>query len=189
MEPKQRDTLKGQLLIAMPNLADPNFSRTVTCLCEHSTAGAVGIVVNRQIENLTAKDIFSELNIDHGTTAADIPVHVGGPVHPGELFVLHGPPYEWEASMMITPSLAMSTTKDILEAIGKREGPQQFILALGCAGWAENQLEAEIMANVWLTCPMSEALLFREPLESRWDAAMRIVGVDPMLLSDTAGRA
>lgn len=189
MESDTQTFLKGQLLIAMPGLKDPNFSHTVTCLCEHSAAGAVGIVINRCHRNLTARNIFQELEISHNPDAEKIPIHIGGPVHPGELFVLHGPPFQWEASMMITPDMAMSTTRDILEATARGEGPDSFLLALGCAGWGANQLESEIMANTWLTCPMSEALVFSEPLDSRWDKVMELVGIDPIQLSDTAGRA
>jgi len=181
--------LKGQLLTAMPGLNDPNFSKTVTCICEHSHEGAVGIIVNRQHPFLTGKEIFEELKIDCTNEAKSIPIHIGGPVHIGEIFVLHGPPFSWEGCIMITPSLAMSNTKDILESIAQRGEPRSFIIALGCAGWAQNQLEMEIKRNSWLTCPASPNLVFEITVESRWEATMKNMGIDPLLISDQAGQA
>lgn len=180
---------KGQFLIAMPNLADPNFSQTVTCICEHTPEGAVGIVVNRVYSPLTGKDIFEELKIESLSDADSIPVHIGGPVHSNEVFVLHGPPFEWQGCRKITPFLAMSNTKDVLEALSMERGPKPFLIALGCAGWGPGQLEAEIKANAWLTSPVFEEIIFRLPVENRWEEAVKKVGIDPMALSDTAGHA
>ena len=182
-------TLKGQFLLAMPGLVDPNFHQTVTCICEHNDSGAMGIIVNRVHQTLTAQDIFEELTIENAAGAESIPVHLGGPVHIGEIFVLHGPPLNWEASLMITPSLAMSNTKDILEAIAMARGPQAFIISLGCAGWGPGQLESEIKENVWLNHPIFEENIFEMPIETRWEEAVKKMGIDPILLSDTAGHA
>ena len=110
-------SLKGHFLMAMPGLADPNFSQTVTCICEHNDQGAMGIVVNRLSEGLCAKDIFDELSIGCTPKTESIPIYIGGPVHSGELFILHGPPFTWEASLSVTPSLGLTNTRDILEAI------------------------------------------------------------------------
>lgn len=181
--------LKGHLLTAMPALNDPNFSKTVTCICEHSDEGAVGLIINRQHPFLTGKEVFEELKIEISGDATSIPIHIGGPVHIGEIFILHGPPFIWEACVMIAPWLAMSNTKDILEAIAQKRGPQSYIIALGCAGWAQNQLETEIKRNSWLTCPVSSNLIFETSMESIWEATMKSVGVDPMLISDQAGQA
>jgi putative transcriptional regulator len=182
-------SLKGHILMAMPGLSDPNFAQTVTCICEHNADGAMGIIVNRLHEGLFAKDIFEELAIAcsperHGTS-----VHAGGPVHAGELFVLHGVPPEWEATLRVTPSLGVSNTRDILEAIAGGRGPAAFLISLGCAGWGPGQLEAEIKENAWLTQPADEDVLFRLPVEVRWEEALKKIGVDPMLLSDTPGHA
>jgi putative transcriptional regulator len=182
-------TLRGQFILAMPGLADPNFHQTVTCICEHNDSGAMGIIVNRVHHTLTAQDIFEELAIEHAPGAESIPVHLGGPVHIGEIFVLHGPPFHWEASLMITPSLAMSNTKDILEAVAMARGPQAFIIALGCAGWGPGQLESEIKENTWLNHPIFEENIFDMPIETRWEEALKKMGIDPILLSDTAGHA
>jgi putative transcriptional regulator len=182
-------TLKGQFLLAMPGLVDPNFHQTVTCICEHNDSGAMGIIINRVHHSLTGKDIFEELTIEYAPDADSIPVHLGGPVHVGEIFVLHGPPFNWEASLMITPALAMSNTRDILEAVALSKGPQAFIISLGCAGWGPGQLESEIKENAWLNHPIFEENIFDVPLETRWGEAVRKMGIDPMLLSNTAGHA
>jgi putative transcriptional regulator len=182
-------SLKGHLLMAMPGLSDPNFAQTVTCICEHTEEGAMGIVVNRLHEGLAARDIFEELSIAVAADAPGATVHLGGPVHAGELFVLHGVPLEWEATLRVTPSLGLSNTRDILEAIAGGRGPSAFLISLGCAGWGPGQLEAEIRENAWLTQPVDEDLLFRLPVEARWGEALRRIGVDPLLLSDTPGHA
>lgn len=182
-------SLKGHFLMAMPGLSDPNFSQTVTCICEHNEFGAMGIVINRVHDMLSAKDIFEELSIVCTSAAASIPIHIGGPVHPGELFVLHGPPFDWEPSLTITAFLNLSNTRDILEALAEGRGPRLFLISLGCAGWGPGQLEAEIKDNAWLTQPVIEDNIFRLPVEVRWEEALRKMGINPALLSDTAGHA
>ena len=189
MATDQTASLKGQFLLAMPSLLDPNFHQTVTCICEHSENGAMGIIVNRVHHSLTAKDIFEELNIEHHSSMDSVPIYLGGPVHLGEIFILHGPPFNWEASMMITPSLAMSNTRDVLEAIAKVNGPQAFIITLGCAGWGPGQLESEIKENAWLNYPIFEENIFDMPVDLRWEEAVKKMGIDPALLSDAAGHA
>jgi putative transcriptional regulator len=183
------DSLKGQFILAMPGLVDPNFYQTVSCICEHNSEGAMGLVINRAHDALTARDIFEELKIEYTSEAKFIPVHIGGPVHIGEIFVLHGPPFGWEASLKITHSLAMSNTRDIIESIAMGKGPQSFMIALGCAGWGPGQLEAEIKQNAWLNLPIFEENIFEKPIETRWEEAVRKMGIDPILLSDTAGHA
>lgn len=182
-------SLRGQFLMAMPGLADPNFAYTVTCICEHAPEGAVGFVVNQVHAFLSGKDIFDELKIRHAPGADTIPIHIGGPVHIDEIFVLHGPPFEWKGCIMVTPFLAMSNTRDILEAIAMGTGPKSLMIILGCAGWGPEQLEAEISQNTWLTSPASENILFNIPVEARWEESLRNMGIEPTLLSDTAGHA
>ena len=181
--------LKGQFLMAMPGLMDPNFYQTVTCMCEHNAEGAMGLVINRVHHALTAKDIFEELSIRCSPQAEQIPIYLGGPVHIAEIFVLHGPPFDWEASLRITPAVALSNTKDIIESIALGKGPESFIISLGCAGWGPGQLEAEIKQNAWLTSPVFEENIFKLPVENRWEEAVKKMGIDPRLLSDRAGHA
>ena len=189
MDYQLAENLKGQLLIAMPSLADPNFFQTVTCLSEHTAQGAMGVVINRVHALLSAEDIFKELNIDHTDQAAGIPIHIGGPVHLGEVFILHGPPFGWRGSLLISDELALSNTLDILEAIAMGKGPSRFLISLGCAGWGPGQLEAEIRDNAWLTCPMDTAVLFDADVDERWETALRRMGVAPDRLSSAAGHA
>jgi putative transcriptional regulator len=182
-------SLKGHLLMAMPGLSDPNFSQTVTCICEHNEQGAMGIVVNRLHDGLSARDIFEELSIAFNPAHPSPAVHAGGPVHAGELFVLHGLPLEWEATLRVTPAIGLSNTRDILEAIACGRGPDAFLITLGCAGWGPGQLEAEIKENAWLTQPADAEILFTLPVDVRWGEALKRIGVDPVLLSDTPGHA
>lgn len=185
----EQASLKGHFLMAMPGLADPNFAYTVTCICEHVPEGAVGIVVNHVHAFLSAKDIFEELGIRHIPETERMPIHLGGPVHIDEIFVLHGHPFHWQGCLMITPFLAMSNTRDILEAAAMGRGPESLIIVLGCAGWGPQQLEAEIRHNAWLTGTASKEVIFDLPVEARWERAVRDIGIDPALLSDTAGNA
>ena len=189
MEFSENSCFKGQFLIAMPGLADPNFYRSVTCMCEHTSEGALGIVVNRIVPRISAKDIFAELNLEPVAQVGSTPVYMGGPVHAHEIFILHGPPFEWRGTLMITPSLALSNTRDIIESLALGSGPEAFMIALGCAGWGAGQLEEEIRSNSWLTCPMDEDILFHAKADQKWEAAVKKMGIDPVLLSDKAGHA
>ncbi len=182
-------SLKGQLLIAMPELMDPNFYQTVTCLSEHTKEGAVGIVINRTHAAITTGMIFKELGIECIEPYGEFPVYIGGPVHINEVFILHSAPSQWEGSLVINESLALSNSLDILEAIAKGQGPESFLIALGCAGWGPGQLEYELSQNAWLTAPYQPQVIFETPLERRWEAALRNIGVDPELLSGSAGHA
>jgi len=189
MKLKYPESLKGQFLMAMPGLADPNFFQTVTVICEHTQAGAVGIIVNRIHSSLSAKNIFEELSIEHMPSAGSISIHFGGPVHVDEIFVLHGPPFDWEGCIVITPSVGMSNTIDVLEALAMEKGPKSFIITLGCAGWGPGQLESEIKKNAWLTDTASDEIVFDVPIDNRWEMAVKMMGIDPALLSNTAGHA
>ncbi|MBF0118274.1 MAG: YqgE/AlgH family protein [Desulfobacterales bacterium] len=182
-------SLKGNFLMAMPGLIDPNFSQTVSCICEHTRVGAVGIIINRVHPTLSGKDIFEELNIKYIQGANLVPIFIGGPVHVGEIFLLHGPPFGWKNTLMIKPSLALSNTRDILEAIAIGRGPKSYIIVLGCAGWGEGQLESEIIQNAWLTTPIVDEIIFDLSIETRWAEAVKKIGIDPALLSNVAGHA
>jgi putative transcriptional regulator len=182
-------SLRGQLLLAMPSLQDPNFVQTVTCISEHNRGGALGLIINRVHPTLAAKDIFEELEMPYAPGVGTVPIHLGGPVHMGEIFILHGPPFGWQGSLVFTPELALSTSRDVLEAIALAQGPKDFIIAIGCAGWGAGQLESEIKQNAWLTCPVVHELLFATPVDARWEKSMSRIGIDPLLLSDAAGHA
>ena len=189
MDSETFTSLKGNLLMAMPSLADPNFDHSVTCISEHTPEGAVGIVINRIFPELNAKMIFEELGIECGSRAASIPVHVGGPVHTNELFILHTEPLEGIGILRVNETLALSNSRAILEAIAMERAPTDFVIALGCAGWGPGQLEWEMMQNAWLTVACDHEIIFRLPMEERWERAVRNLGIDPDLLVETAGNA
>jgi putative transcriptional regulator len=182
-------SLKGQFLMAMPGLADPNFYQSVTCLSEHNPKGAMGIVINRVHPEVNGKMIFDELQIAADVGTETIPIHIGGPVHMNELFVLHGAPFNWEGTMMVAEELALSNSRDILESIARGRGPSAFIISLGCAGWGPGQLEGELRSNAWINGPFSKEVAFQLDVAERWEAAMKMIGIDPALLSDTPGHA
>ena len=189
MQTEPELSIAGQFLVAMPLLADPNFHRTVTCLCEYSSKGALGIVINRHDARLTGKDVFSQLKIDYTPEAGAVPVHLGGPVHPNELFILHGPPLIWEGTHEFQKGLALSNTMDLVEAIAQSRGPEKYIIALGCAGWGPGQLDFELTENTWITAPIDREVLFDLPVDSRWETVLARNGINPALLSGTAGHA
>ncbi len=182
-------SLANHFLIAMPSLADPNFARSVTLICEHSEEGAMGIVINR-LTDLRLRDIFEQLDIKAEKTAtADSVVYLGGPVQNNRGFVLHEPIGNWESTLSVTDTLGVSTSRDILEAIAHNRGPEKFLVALGYAGWGAGQLEREITENSWLSGPASRDILFELPVEHRWKAAAQLMGIDLTTLSGEAGHA
>lgn len=189
MENSWQSGLKGHLLMAMPGLLDPNFSQSVTLICEHNESGAMGVIVDRVNTALFAGDIFEELNIAHEPFLSQVPIYHGGPVHINEIFILHGPPFDWEGCLMVTPSIALSNTMDLLLSIAKGAGPKTYQILLGCAGWGEGQLDAELRQNAWLTCPATDRLVFEVPVPERWKTAMNTMGIDPDFLSNMPGHA
>lgn len=181
--------LTNHFLIAMPNMADPYFSKTLTYLCEHNDQGALGLVVNRPID-LTLRSLFERLSLalkQHDL--AGTPVYFGGPVQTDRGFVLHAPPGEWQSTLRVHEAIGLTTSKDILEAVGRGEGPQQMMVTLGYAGWSAGQLEHELSQNAWLTVEARDAILFDLPAEERLPAAMELLGIDFASLSDEAGHA
>lgn len=181
--------LTGHLLIAMPTLADPNFSRTVTYICEHNDQGALGIVINRPLE-MDLGSVFQQLSMDLADPElAGRPVLQGGPVHQERGFVLHDSDQPFDATLAVTDVIRVTTSQDILSAMASGQGPRRVLLALGYAGWAAGQLEQEIGENAWLSVPATAHLLFDIPYEQRWQEAARLLGVDLSMLSTQAGHA
>lgn len=179
--------LSNQFLIAMPNLTDPGFFHTVTYLCQHNEDGALGIVINRQID-MKLGDIFKQMHITATyPVAADAPVFSGGPVQQERGFVIHSPCGPWDSSIAISDDIALTTSRDILEAIAVGEGPKQYLVALGYAGWGEGQLEREIVNNAWLNTPCGNDILFNTPVNQRWQAAAHQIGIDINQLTAPAG--
>jgi putative transcriptional regulator len=179
----------NHLLIAMPSLADPNFSRTVTLICDHNEYGALGLVINRPTE-VRLSELLDHLEL----TAADqgiagMPVYAGGPVQLDRGFILHTPLGEWESTLKINAELGLTTSLDILAAVAAGKGPAHSLIALGYAGWGAGQLEQELVDNAWLTVPNDARILFELPVEYRWQAAAKKLGVDLTLLAGDAGHA
>ena len=176
-------------LISMPSMEDPNFSRTLTYVCEHNERGALGIVINRPSE-MTLAGLLNQVEIACSVPGlAQQPVYHGGPVQPDRGFVLHRPCGSWKSSLAEAQRVGLTTSRDILEALGSGSGPDQVLVSLGYAGWSAGQLEHEIGQNAWLTVQASDQILFDTPAEQRLAAAMSALGVDFARLQGVAGHA
>lgn len=181
--------LDDQLLVAMPGMLDPNFSRSVTLMCQHSREGAIGITINRE-SSFTLGDIFDQLSLSCADTALREQVVLeGGPVHPDRGFVIHTPLEGFESSMNLASDIMVTTSRDVLESIAAGEGPERYLVALGYAGWGDGQLEDEMRQNAWLSVPTDQSILFEAPLGERYDRAVANLGVDVTHLHDVGGHA
>jgi putative transcriptional regulator len=181
--------LTNHFLIAMPNMVDPYFSRTLTFICEHSDQGALGVVVNRPIE-MTLGALYERLSLPlTSQILLNEPVYFGGPVQTDRGFVLHQPLGKWQSTLSVRDAVGLTTSKDILEAAGQGGGPQRMLVTLGYSGWAAGQLENEIKQNAWLTVEAKDAIIFDTPAEERLPAAMKLLGIDFAKLSEEAGHA
>jgi putative transcriptional regulator len=189
--------LDGQLLVAMPGMADDRFARTVIYICAHSPEGAMGIVVNKPAADLSMPDLLVQLEIVPATDLIRLPQQVGrikvlmgGPMETSRGFVLHSPDFFIDQSTLpIDDGICLTATIDILRAIAKGDGPERAVLALGYASWSARQLESEIQANGWLNCPADPELIFHSALDVKYDLALRKIGIDPGMLSAEAGHA
>ena len=181
--------LMGQLLVAMPTMRDPRFTRSVIFICAHSADGAMGLVVNRLVGSLTFPDLLAQLGIDRTGAGRDIRVHFGGPVETGRGFVLHSPDYSDDGTMMIGDRVGLTASIDILRDVAAGGGPRQSLLALGYAGWGPGQLDEEMQNNVWLSAPAELDVIFDGDHNTKWQRALAKLHVDPLLLSSTSGRA
>ncbi len=183
--------LTGGVLIAMPGMGDDRFDHSVVLICSHSPEGAMGLVVNKPVRDVDFAALLDQLEIPRTPKGRDIRVLMGGPVERGRGFVLHSTDYESEgATMDIEGGFGMTATTDILKALARGEGPERAILALGYSGWGPGQLEEEIARNDWLTLPQAEAeLIFADEDDAKWTRHLRHMGIDPVLLSTTSGRA
>lgn len=182
--------LTGQLIIAMPDMGDPRFERAVILICAHSASGAMGLILNQPVPELRFRDLLAQLKIPRGDQARDIHMLIGGPVERGRGFVLHSTDYHGgSATMAVGSGYGMTTTLDVLEALGHGRGPLQAILAFGYSGWGAGQLEAEIASNDWLIGDASDGLVFGPEASRKWALALGSMGINPMALSPSGGRA
>ena len=178
---------RNQFLLAMPGRVAGNFADSVTLIAEHNDDGAMGLVINKPSE-LTVRDMLGHMDIE-AHVDKQLPVFWGGPVQPERGFVLHRDEGDWESSLKIAGNLAITTSRDILEAIGNGFGPSAYLITLGYAGWGDGQLESEMLANSWLSTPSSEQIIFDTPVKIRWAAAAKLLGVEAHQLSGLAGHA
>ena len=185
----QSVNLTHHFLIAMPNMADPHFSKTLTYICEHNEQGALGLVINRPLD-MTLAQLLDQVSIPVSSARCEtIPVHFGGPVQTDRGFVLHGPVGNWQSTLSISEGIGLTTSKDILQAVACGEGPQHMFITLGYAGWAPGQIEQELAQNAWLTVAACDDVMFEMPATQRLAAAMKMLGVDYASLSESAGHA
>jgi putative transcriptional regulator len=181
--------LTNQLLIAMPAMGDPNFSQTVALICDHSSRGALGLILNKPLP-MRMGEIFQQLEIEISTgPLGNRHVLRGGPMQTDRGFVVHRAVGEWDSTLKVSEALHVTTSRDILAAMARGDGPQEAMVALGYAGWDGGQLEQEIKANAWLSAPVDLALIFDLPFEMRWQAAGRLLGVDLARISPISGNA
>ncbi len=181
--------LTGHFLIAMPGLNDGHFNHSVTYICEHDENGCFGIVINNETD-IPLSRIIQEMNIEGSSNIPENKhVFLGGPVETGRGFVLHSPVGEWKSSLHINDSIALTTSKDILQAFANGEGPEHAIITLGYAGWAAGQLEHEMAQNAWLNCPADDRIIFNTPADKLWQEAANTIGIDMQLLTQDPGHA
>jgi len=186
---QSNQSLTSQLLIAMPGMEDPNFSSTVTLICEHNDDGALGIVINRPL-SLNPGGLFEQLDLDDpDPRAASSPVLMGGPVGPERGFVLHDPMQQFENTLAVSSQIQLTLSRDIIDAMATGEGPKKSLVALGYAGWESGQLEAEMLANAWLNVTATPDIVFDLPFKDRWQAAAAALGIDMSRLAPDAGHA
>lgn len=181
--------LTGQLLIAMPNMADARFARTVICVCAHTPEGAMGIVLNRPIVRPSFEALLRQLDITPSPPDRQVPMCAGGPVDASRGFMLHTGDWTGEGSLAVGASLALTASLDVLRTVAAGRGPRECILALGYAGWGPGQLDQEIQSNSWLSVEPTEELVFDNAYDTKWRRALARLHVDPLLLSETAGHA
>ena len=187
-------SLTNHFIIAMPSLNDPNFEQSVSYICEHNNEGAMGVVINRPT-NLTFAELCEQLDIEiTDNDTANYPIYEGGPVEVDRGFILHTPIGDWESTLEVTKDIGLTMSQDIIEAIANgyssdNNPPKHFMIALGYAGWSEDQIEDEIAANTWLNVPATEEILFHTPAENRWTAAAASLGINLQTISSDIGHA
>ncbi len=182
-------SFSDHFLIAMPNMADPLFARSLVYLCEHGEHGAMGLIINKP-SGIAMAQLFDQIDLKlEQDPLRGESVFFGGPVQPDRGFVLHSPVCSWQSSLLVTDDIALTTSKDVLIAVSEERGPEQLLVTLGYAGWSAGQLEQEIADNGWLTVKADPSIIFGLPAEQRYDAAMALLGFDPALLSGDVGHA
>lgn len=186
-------SLADHFLIAMPSMLDPIFGGTVIYVCEHSSKGAMGLVINKPTD-MTVAGLFDKIDLKLEIIPGSHPngrdnVLFGGPVQEDRGFVLHAPVGRYNSSLKVTEQIAFTTSRDVLESVAAGDGPAQMLISVGYAGWGAGQLEQEILANGWLTVKADPGIIFDLPMEQRFSAAIKLLGIDPWMLAAEAGHA
>jgi len=185
--------LQHHFLIAMPALQDPLFKRSVVYICEHNDEGAMGLIVNKPMENLTVDGILTKLKISptprDPAARLDKPVFTGGPLAEDRGFILHSAQRTFSSSIRVSDNTVITTSRDVLESLGTPEQPEQVLVALGYCAWEKDQLEGELLENAWLTTPANSNILFHTPIAERWREAAKSIGVDIHNITSEAGHA
>jgi putative transcriptional regulator len=182
-------SLRNMLLIAMPGMETGVFNKSVVYICAHNSSGAMGLIINQRLPDIEFADLLSQLHLPVKNGLSVPVVHLGGPVETGRGFVLHSQEYVRQDTVRISDTLSMTGTVDILRSIAEGNGPRRSIFALGYAGWAAGQLEAEIQSNAWLTVPADDDLLFSSDLSRKWSMSLERLGINPLLLPNISGSA
>ena len=181
------------MLIAMPGMRDPRFEHSVILICAHSDDGAMGIIINKPLENLQIDGILEKLNIvaepRNPEIRLDKPVMLGGPLAEDRGFILHSPPSDFSSSIRISDNTVITTSRDVLETLGTDKQPANVLVALGYSSWEKGQLEQEILDNAWLTAPADQNILFKTPIADRWREAAKLIGIDIVTMPGIAGHA
>lgn len=182
--------LKGKFLIALPGMGDPRFEQAVIYVCSHGSDGTMGLIINKAKGKLKMSDLLEQSGIEGNVKVADTPVLSGGPVDIDRGFVLHSPDYSMEdSSVALSGTLSLTVTRDVLEALVSDEAPKKAVLAVGYSGWGEGQIERELVDNAWITTDADEALIFDTDMDSKWERAIRQLGISPESLAHSGGRA
>lgn len=182
--------LTGSLLIAMPSMSDLRFSQSVVYLCDHSSKGAMGLIINKPAADMSFQELLEQLEIEPAADVSDVTVFFGGPVETGRGFVLHSTEYESDLrTLRVQDGVALTPTLDVLEDIAAGRGPERVMMMLGYSGWGPGQLEGELAQNGWLTHPATPELVFNVPALDKWAQSLELMGVDPAVLSVAAGTA
>lgn len=186
---KPLNSFTGQFLIAMPQMPDPRFEKTVIYICVHNAEGAMGLVVNKLFDGISFTSLLQQLDIEVTQPARELTVHFGGPVESGRGFVLHSADYNREGSVQVSDQVVLTATVDILRAVAEGQGPQKAILALGYAGWGPGQLDQEMQQNGWLHAPADNRILFDTDQDRKWERALASLGINLSMLSADVGHA
>ncbi|MBT0727883.1 YqgE/AlgH family protein [Rosenbergiella australiborealis] len=185
--------LQHHFLIAMPTLEDPLFKRSVVYICEHNDEGAMGIIINKPLENINVEGVLVKLDIelsgDDSPRHLGQPVFTGGPMAEDRGFILHSMPQKYASSIEVSPETVVTTSKDVLEALTAHDHPEHVLVALGYCAWEQQQLENEILENAWLTVPASSDILFHLPASERWAAAAAKLGINIHMIASEAGHS